>query len=38
MVMQEPRESDLFSQLKQHQLQHKDRDYLRQRSLPTTGR
>jgi hypothetical protein len=38
MVLEKPGESDLLGKLKQHQLEQKDRDYLRQRSRPTTGR
>jgi hypothetical protein len=38
MVLQEPGESDLFSQLKEHQLQQQDRADPRQRSRPATRR
>jgi hypothetical protein len=38
MVLEEPGETDLFGQLKQHQLQQKDGGHLRQRPRPPTGR
>jgi hypothetical protein len=38
MVLEKTGESDFFGKLKQHQLKHKDRDYLSQRPRPATGR
>jgi hypothetical protein len=36
VMLEEPGESDLFSQLKEHQLQEEDRADIRQRSRPAT--
>lgn len=38
MVLEETGESDLFSKLKEHQLENEDDGYLGQHSWPATGR